>query len=257
MESSLVSIIMPMYNSETFVLEAIHSVIAQTYKNWELIIVDDFSNDASVALVTKLANTESRIRLLQNKVNSGAAVSRNKAIEASKGDFVAFLDADDLWLSHKLVTQLNVLKTEDTDVCFSSYEQINEKGEKRHVLVETLSVLSYKKLLKSNYIGNLTGIYNAKLLGKITTPNLRKRQDWLLWLKAIKTSGKPAIGIKESLALYRVRENSMSSNKIELIKHNYWVYKKGLGFSTLKSLIGMFVFLKEHFFVKSKLVKKL
>ena len=115
-----------------------------------------------------------------------------------------------------------------------------------------MPLLSYKKYLKSNYIGNLTGIYNAKNLGKITSPNLRKRQDWLLWLNAIKASGKSAQGIQESLAFYRVRENSMSSNKVELLKHNYWVYKKGLSYSTVKSMYCMLVFLWEHFFIKSK-----
>ena len=100
-------------------------------------------------------------------------------------------------------------------------------------------------------------MYNAKSLGKITSPNLRKRQDWLLWLKAIKTSGKPAIGIQETLALYRVRANSISSNKLDLMKYNYWVYKKGLGYSSFQSVLKMIIFLMEHFFVKSKLVKRL
>ncbi|HEX9601987.1 MAG TPA: glycosyltransferase family 2 protein, partial [Mariniflexile sp.] len=99
-----------------------------------------------------------------------------------------------------------------------------------------------------------TGVYNAKVLGKIKAPNLRKRQDWLLWLAAIKTSGKPAKGIQESLAYYRVRKDAMSSNKINLLKYNYWVYRKGLGFSTLKSVYYMLIFLNEHFLVKSKQV---
>ena len=101
-------------------------------------------------------------------------------------------------------------------------------------------------------MGNLTGIYKAKSIGKIMSPNSRKRQDWLLWLIAIKKSRKPALGIQESLAYYRVRENSMSSNKLDLVKYNYWVYKKGLDFSILKSIFFMVLFLKEHFFVKSK-----
>ena len=119
-------------------------------------------------------------------------------------------------------------------------------------MVQALPILTYKKHLKSNYIGNLTGIYNAIVLGKITSPNLRKRQDWLLWLNAIKASGKPAKSVQESLAFYRVRENSISSNKIELLKHNYWVYRKGLGFSVLKSMYSMVIFLMEHFFIKRK-----
>ena len=251
----LVSIIMPMFNSEAFVLEAINSVLSQTYTKWELIIVDDCSTDTSVVLVEGISIKETRIRLLKNETNSSAAISRNKAIEASKGDYIAFLDADDLWLPNKLEVLTYVLSKNKADVCFSSYEQINENGNKLNNLIQALPILSYNKLLKSNYVGNLTGMYNAENLGKITSPNLRKRQDWLLWLKAIKTSGKPAIGIQESLALYRIRENSMSSNKMNLVKYNYWVYKKGLGYSSIQSFFKMMVFLKEHFFVKSKLVK--
>ncbi len=257
MSLNLVSIIMPMYNSEAYVLEAVESILFQTHNNWELIVVDDGSTDTSIEIVTKLTIEDKRVKLLKNSENLGAAKSRNKAIEASKGDVIAFLDADDLWLPHKLETQLYVLNNNQTDVCFSSYEQISENGEKRGVLIEALPELSYNKLLKSNYIGNLTGMYNAKSLGKVISPNLRKRQDWLLWLNAIKKSNKPAIGIKEPLALYRVREDSMSSNKVSLVKHNYWVYKKGLGYSTIKSVFSMLVFLKEHFFVKSKLIKKI
>ena len=146
------------------------------------------------------------------------------------------------------------MQTHNCDVSFSSYEQIDENGKPLNKLVQAIPKLTYNKYLKTNYIGNLTGMYNAKTLGKITSPDLRKRQDWLLWLAAIKKSSKPALGIQESLAYYRVRQNSISSNKIELLKYNYLVYKKGLGFSTIKSLYRMLIFLWEHFMVKSKLI---
>lgn len=243
-----------MYNSEDYISEAIESVINQTYPNWELILIDDFSQDNTLQIIKPFLKEFAKIKLIKNHVNYGAAVSRNKAIEAANGNYIAFLDADDLWKPHKLETQLIFMETENTGVCYSSYELIDEKGQALNKRVNALRTLSYCKLLKSNYVGNLTGMYNAKVLGKITAPNLRKRQDWLLWLSAIKKSGKPAQGIPESLAYYRVREDSMSSNKLNLLKHNYWVYKKGLGFSTLKSVYFMLVFLKEHFLVKSKQV---
>lgn len=241
-----------MYNSEAFILETVHSVLNQTYKDWELILIDDCSNDKTLETIKPLINTHPNIALLKNASNSGAAFSRNKGIQAAKGDFIAFLDADDLWKPEKLEKQLAFMQAKNCDVCFSSYDLINEKGALLNKQVKALKRVSFKKLLKSNYIGNLTGIYNTKILGKITSPNLRKRQDWLLWLTAIKQSGKPAIGIQESLAYYRVREDSMSSNKFNLVKYNYWVYKKGLGFSTLKSIYYMLIFLNEHAFVKSK-----
>jgi glycosyltransferase involved in cell wall biosynthesis len=253
--NGLVSIITPMFNSEAFIVDTINSITAQTYTNWELLLIDDRSSDHTIEIVNRFTEKHSNIKLLKNEVNSGAAISRNKGIMAAKGDYIAFLDADDLWKPEKLEKQVAFMQTNNCDVCFSSYEQINEQGKPLNKLVIALPMLSYNKYLKSNYIGNLTGMYNSKTLGKIVSRNLRKRQDWLLWLTAIKTSGKPAQGIQESLAYYRIRENSISSNKINLLKYNYAVYKKGLGFSTIKSVYYMLVFLKEHFFVKSKLVK--
>ncbi|OEK06101.1 glycosyl transferase [Flavivirga aquatica] len=243
---------MPIYNSEDFLSAAISSVINQTYKNWELLLIDDKSTDKSLEIVHLFLDKHSNIRFFKNETNQGAAISRNEGIKAAKGGYIAFLDADDLWKPEKLEKQLAFINKEGCDVCFSTYDLINEQGELLNKQVKALTIVDYNKLLKSNYIGNLTGIYNAKTLGKVVSPNLRKRQDWLLWLTAIKKSNKPAQGIQESLAYYRIRKNSMSSNKFNLVKHNYWVYKKGLGFSRVKSMYCMFVFLKEHFFVKSK-----
>ena len=241
-----------MFNSENFISETIRSILNQTYKNWELILIDDNSNDKTLKIAQNFISQNPNIKLIQNNTNEGAAYSRNKGITASKGEYIAFLDADDLWFPEKLEKQTTFMISQNCDVCFSSYNLIDEGGKSLNKQVKALKTLSYSKLLKSNYVGNLTGIYNANKLGKITSPNLRKRQDWLMWLAAIKKSSKNASGIQESLAEYRVRENSMSSNKFNLLKHNYWVYKKGLGFSTLKSVYYMFIFLTEHFFVKSK-----
>ena len=247
-----VSIITPMYNCEAFLSQTINSILNQTYKNWDLFLIDDNSTDNTLGIAQSFSNKYSNIKLLKNSTNLGAAISRNLGTEKSKGDFIAFLDADDLWKPEKLEKQLDFVKRYNFDVCFSSYELINEKGEKLNKTVKALPVLSYKKLLKSNYVGNLTGLYDVKTLGKIQTTNLRKRQDWLLWLEAIKRSGKPAKGIQESLAYYRVRKDSMSSNKLKLLKYNYWVYRKGLKFSIIKSIYFFILFLFEQFFVKSK-----
>lgn len=241
-----------MFNSERYISEAIHSVLNQTYTHWELLLIDDYSTDKTIEIAEAFSNKFSNIKLVKNDRNRGAAFSRNKGITEAKGRFIAFLDADDVWKEEKLEKQIKFMTAENCDVCFSSYELINEKGTFLNKTVKALPMLSYQKLLKSNYIGNLTGIYHAEILGKITTPNLRKRQDWLLWLQAIKTSGKPAKSLPESLAYYRVRDHSMSSSKFSLLKHNYWVYKKGLGFSTMTSIYCLLVFLMEHFFVKSK-----
>lgn len=257
MAQPLVSIITPMYNSSGFIEECIDSIQAQSYIHWELWLIDDASTDDTLKVINPFLEKNPRIKFLQNPKNSGTAVARNYGINHANGEFIAFLDADDLWLPQKLQVQVEVMLQTNCDICFSSYYQINEAGTKRIAKVIALPNLTYKKLLKSNYVGNLTGMYNAKKLGKINSANLRKRQDWLLWLNAIKVSNKPALGINAPLALYRIREDSMSSNKLKLIKHNYWVYKKGLGFSTMNALIKTGVFLVEHFFVKAKYIKKL
>ena len=252
--AQLVSVITPMYNSEAFISETIYSVINQTYKNWELILVDDYSTDTTLEIVKSFLDKYPNISIIKNEKNLGAAISRNQGILKAKGEYIAFLDADDLWKPEKLERQLIFMKDEKCGVSYSSYELINEQGSSLKKMIKALPSLSYQKLLKSNYVGNLTGMYHAQVLGKITSSNLRKRQDWLLWLCVIKKSGKPAKGITESLAYYRVRKDSMSSNKMNLLKYNYWVYKKGLGFSTVKSVYYLIQFVIEHFFVKSKQV---
>lgn len=253
----LVSIITPTYNSQEFIRQTINSILDQSYKNWELILIDDASTDNSVEVINDYTSKHSYISLIQNKTNQGAGISRNIGINAAKGDFIAFLDADDLWLSNKLEVQIDLMLKNNLDVCFSCYDLMDEDGNKLYKRVNALSKLSYKKLLRSNYVGNLTGIYNCKSLGKIQSTELRKRQDWLLWLDAIKRSNKPATGIQESLALYRVRKNSMSSNKFDLIKYNFQVYNKGLGFSKIKSIGFFLLFLFEHFLIKPRQISNL
>ncbi len=249
---ALVSIITAAYNSQDFIEDTIQSVLDQTHTNWELIIIDDASNDNTFSIISEYASIHSNIKIFHNENNQGAAITRNRGIKEAKGDFIAFLDGDDLWKPQKLEKQLKFMLDNNADVCFSSYDLMDESGNFQCKTVKALPKLSYKKFLKCNYIGNLTGIYNTKTLGKINAPDLRKRQDWLLWLKAVKESNKPALGMEESLALYRVRKNSISSNKFNLLKYNYLVYRVGLGYSILKSLYYLTVFLFEYFFVKSK-----
>ncbi|HKL36535.1 MAG TPA: glycosyltransferase family 2 protein [Salegentibacter sp.] len=256
MENLLVSVIMPAFNAEEFIEAAVESVIAQTYSNWELFIIDDASTDATLSKAEKLAKQDFRIKILQNQKNSGTGISRNKGIKASQGDFIAFLDADDQWKPKKLKIQLETMQKQDASVCFSSYLQIDENGSSRNEIIEALPTLTYQKLLKSNYLGNLTGIYSVKKLGKIYAPEIRKRQDWALWLEAVKKGG-PAIGIQQCLAKYRVRKGSISRNKLEMLKYNFNIYHKILGFDFPKSVGYMLVFLKEHFYVKPKQVKRI
>ncbi|MDT0689627.1 glycosyltransferase family 2 protein [Salegentibacter sp. F188] len=252
--STLVSIIMPAYNSAEFITEAILSVQKQTYSNWELLVIDDASKDFTLSKVRTHAKEDPRIKLFENKKNKGTGYSRNKGIKAAKGDFIAFLDADDLWKVNKLEMQLEFMKSNELSVSYSSYERITENGQKRNEIIEALPYLTYEKLLKANYIGNLTGMYDVVQLGKIYAPEVRKRQDWALWLEAIKKGG-TAKGLKEPLALYRLRRNSVSGNKLEMLGHNFNIYYRVLGFSFFKSLKYMGIFLKEQLVVKTRQLK--
>jgi len=246
----LVSIVTPIYNKEQFVGETIETILNQTYKNWELLLINDASRDNSQKAVQEFINRDHRIKYFEFSKNKGAAEVRNYGSKMASGDFIAFLDADDLWHNSKLETQIQTLLENNVDVCFGGYEMIDAKS-------NPLPVLTHDKLLKANYIGNLTGIYNCKNLGKIYTKDLKKRQDWLLWIEALKRSRKPAHGISETIAYYRKSDNSLSSNKLNLIKHNFNVYRKGLNFNFVKSCFYLLLFFYEHFFVKARLIKSI
>lgn len=246
-----VSVIMPAYNSGKFIGQAIDSVVAQTYSNWELLIVDDSSTDDTSEIIRQRQAYDERIQFFQHETNLGTQYARNKAIEKASGRFIAFLDADDLWLPEKLEIQLKIMQKEQIAGCFSSYELIDEDGNEIGRKINALPKLHFQKLLKANYVGNLTGIYDTKKLGKIYCPDIAKRQDWALWLEVIKKGG-PLFGIQQNLAQYRVRKGSISNNKLEMLKYNFRVYHQVLSYSYLHSYWRMLIFLNEQFFVKSK-----
>jgi glycosyltransferase involved in cell wall biosynthesis len=252
----LVSIITPLFNAGTFISETLISVRQQSYSNWEHIIVDDASTDNSVSIAETFANNDARIKLIRSEQNLGAAVCRNKATDLAKGDFIAFLDSDDLWHPNKLTQQLKFMKETKCEVSFTNYLHIDENGELLQKRVKALAQLTYRKQRRNNYIGNLTGMYEVVKLGKITAPNIRKRQDWAVWLEAIKRSGKPAMGLQEDLAYYRIRSGSISANKWNLVKYNYSFYNTYLGYSKLKSAFFLLQFFLEYFFIRPQQIER-
>ena len=256
-ENPLVSIVTPLFEAEKYIAETITSVQNQTYLNWELIIVDDFSKDASVKTVEKISTQDDRIVLVKNETNKGAAVCRNKATELAKGTYIAFLDSDDLWLPNKLEKQLEFMQENNCDVSYTNYLHIDENSKPIKKRIKALASLSYQKQHSNNYIGNLTGMYNASTIGKIASPSIRKRQDWAVWLEAIKRSGKPALGLQEDLALYRVHKESMSGNKVSLISHNFRFYNKHLGHSWISSVYYLLRFFWEYFLIRPRQIEKL
>lgn len=250
-KKALVSVIMPAYNASGYIAESIRSVQQQSFEDWELLVIDDASKDGTSEIVEALRAKDSRIKLHVLPTNQGAGFSRNIGIKAATGDYISFLDADDLWKPHKIQTQLDLMKNENVQVCFSSYELIDEWGKSLQKQIKALQFLPFKKLKKANYIGNLTGMYNASELGKIFCPLIRKRQDWGLWLLAVEKAGF-AKGIQEPLAVYRERENSISGNKIEMLQYNYRVYREVLEYSSVKSLFWMLLFLWEQLLIKQR-----
>lgn len=256
LEQPLISIITPLYNAASFIAQTIASIQQQTYANWELQIIDDHSTDRSVSIVEGLARGDARIKLSKETVNKGAAYARNKATAKAKGSFIAFLDADDLWHPQKLEKQLAFMHDNNCHVSFTSYVHIDEAGHEIGKRIKALRSLTYKKQHTNNYLGNLTGMYNGAVLGKIEAPNIRKRQDWALWLEAIKRSKKPALGIQEDLAFYRVHSGNMSGKKLHLVKYNYAFYRAHLGYSAPSSFLCLVRFFWEYFVLRPRRIER-
>ena len=254
MESPLVSVIIPTFNSAQFIAEAIHSVQKQTYANWEIIVVDDCSTDATLALISDLITIDNRIQLFQLAVNSGTGVARNLGLEKAKGKYIAFLDADDLWKPHKLEKQLEWMHAHQLPFTFSFYDCIDEVGNSMNREVQAPRTLTYNQLFFCNYVGNLTGIYEVDFFGKIPISSIRKRQDWMLWLTILKKI-KTAKPVPESLASYRIRANSISTAKVNLLQYNYAVYRQFHGYNAIVAVLCMIGFLFTQLVIKPSYVK--
>ncbi|RTY70360.1 glycosyltransferase family 2 protein [Flavobacterium sp. LS1P28] len=254
MEKPLVSIITPSFNSEKFITETIQSVQNQTYKNWEMIIVDDCSTDQTVSIVEEITKKDSRIHLFKLIKNSGTGIARSTALAQASGKFIAFLDADDLWKPEKLDKQLDFMKVNKLPFTFSFYDCINEGGNLLNKRIEAPLHLSYQQLFFCNYIGNLTGIYEANYFGKIAVSPIRKRQDWIQWLTVLKKI-KTAQPVPESLAFYRIRENSISASKMELVKHNFAVYRTHHHLNLISATLCMVGFLFTQLILKPRYSK--
>jgi len=230
---NLVSIITPSYNSLRFISQTIESVLSQTYKNWEMIIVDDVSPDNSNEIIEEYIKKDSRIKLIKLEKNSGPAVARNRAIEEAKGRYIAFLDADDLWHPNKLEKQIAFMNENNLSFTYSSYELIDEEGNDLGSF-KTKEKITYSEMLKTSSVGCLTAIYDTEKLGKVYMPLILKRQDYGLWLKLLKDIDTTK-GILEPLGTYRILKNSVSSNKINAAKYQWKIYREVEKLSLVKS----------------------
>lgn len=208
----LVSIIMPSWNTAKFIGESIQSVIDQTYKNWELIIVDDCSTDNTDEVVTSY--TDNRIRYFKNKKNSGAALTRNRALREAQGEWIAFLDSDDLWMPEKLEHQIKFMEENNYSLSYTEYEKIDEKSELLNIYVSGPLKVNKHKMYNYDYIGQLTMIYSAKQFGLIQIKDIKKNNDYAIRLQLFKKKDVCCYLLKENLAKYRIRKKSISHDKI-------------------------------------------
>lgn len=211
MIDGLVSVIMPSWNTSNFIAESIQSVIDQTYENWELIIVDDCSTDNPDEVVAKFK--DKRIRYFKNEKNSGAALSRNRALREARGEWIAFLDSDDLWSPDKLEHQINFMNKHGYTLSYTEYEKIDEESKPLRIYVSGPEKVNKHKMYNYDYIGQLTMMYSAKEFGLIQIKDIKKNNDYAIRLQLYKKSDTCAYLLKENLAKYRVRKVSISHDK--------------------------------------------
>lgn len=235
LKPGMVSIVMPCYNGEDFIKETIDSVLKQTYTNWELLVIDDGSKDDSPSIVNKYASDDSRIKLIKQQ-NAGSAVARNNGIRHSKGQFLALLDSDDIWLPGFLESQIRFIRQKGAVCVCSSYSRIDEQSNDILKPVMSKPIITSKDMQSIDYVGCLTGLYDQSKYGKVYLKEELNSllDDYAFWISVIALEG-VAYGNPKILAKYRVRKNSLTSKKTKLIAKHYKFYRKQLGQRKLQS----------------------
>jgi len=207
----LISIIMPAYNAEATISESIDSVLAQTYDNWELIVVDDASTDSSPRIIQDYATKDTRIRSLQNPKNSGVAATRNRAIANAGGKYLAFLDSDDLWHKDKLEKQLNLMQTTGAKISFTATSYITKSGHMSSYIQEVPPTFTYQNLLRRNLMSCSSVM--VELATMLPFPKGHMHEDYATWLQIIRNTGH-ACGLNEPLLIYRLSDTSKSAKRL-------------------------------------------
>lgn len=218
MVDGLVSVIMPSWNTAEYIGDSIQSVLNQTYSNWELLIVDDCSSDNTDEVVKSFQ--DERIIYLKNEKNSGAALTRNRALREAKGEWIAFLDSDDLWSPQKLEHQISFMKEHGYVFSYHEYEKIDEQSNPLQTYVSGPDCVTKRKMYHYGYPGCLTFMYSAKELGLIQIKDIKKNNDYAILLKLCKKAD--CYLLKENLAQYRIRKKSISHDVLwKKLKSHY------------------------------------
>lgn len=241
-----VSVIMPAFNSAKTIEESVLSVLSQSHKNFELIIIDDCSTDISLSLIQKLIALDSRIRLIQHYENRGAGIARNTGITKARGRFIAFLDADDIWLPTKLTDQIRIFeKDKNVGLVYSPYYRLTNNGNKK--LVTPPRKIQKYRLEFTNDVPCSSAIYDSNLIGKMYFPEIRFRQDWGLWLEIL-GQGFSVISSEKPSMIYRTF-GGMTENKLSVLRKQWFFFRNYRKFGYIKSsllfvLYGAFGFVK-------------
>lgn len=232
---------MPAYNAEKYISESIESVLAQTYKNWELIVVDDCSKDGTIDVIKQYQMLDNRIKVISLTCNTGVANARNVGMELAKGRYIAFLDSDDLWIDIKLEEQIIFMRQNQIYFSFSQYRRFTDKNKGK--MVDALPCVNYQKALYGNPIGCLTVCLDRRFIREFKFSKQR-HEDYIAWLNILKNNDICAYGIPKVLALYRIgNSNSLSGNKLKSMIWTWNVYRKSLRLSVWNSILCFYFYI--------------
>ncbi|MDD4493819.1 MAG: glycosyltransferase family 2 protein [Eubacteriales bacterium] len=229
-----VSIVTPAYNATHYLKETVSSVQAQTFPDWEMIIVDDCSKDDTYKLACSLAKEDKRIKVIQHGKNEGVAAARNTALDASSGDYIAFLDSDDLWMPDKLEKQLAFMESNDYALTYTMYQKFQTDAGQRGKIIKAPKKMTANAIYGNTSIGCLTVIVNRKKVGAFHMPLIGHTEDNCTW-QEILSRGYVAYGLNENLALYRESNNSLTGNKKKAAKQQWQTYREYYKFPVIKS----------------------
>ena len=233
--NNLISVIMPAYNVAGFIEAAVESVLEQSFSDFELIVINDASSDATGEIASNLARFDARIQVIHSEKNVGGAGARNIGLRAARGRYVAFLDGDDLWHPKKLEQQMWLISQGGIQLVYTALQKIDSDGQLFGRAQGVTASVDYHTLLANPLIGCSTVLIDYDAVGRLPMPDIRKRQDFAFWLQLLK-AGAVARGINEPLTYYRVRPGSLSSNKLSAARYTWKVYRELEGLSTSRAI---------------------
>lgn len=236
-----VSVIIPVYNAAKFISEALESVFAQTYKNIEIVLVDDQSKDNSADIIKEYMKNHHNIIYYLQPINQGAGAARNKALELAAGEYVAFLDSDDIWMPTKIERQINLMKEKNSPFSYAAIEMIDEDGKLIKPKRSIKETCDYKYLLHNTIIATSSVVINRNILGDFRMPLRRGGQDYATWLKLLRDNV-VAYGINDVLVKYRILSNSLSSNKLKSIRQIWEIQYKEENINGIRVCLNIVLF---------------